>query len=156
MKKISVMVDSLNRSQLSLSLITSFNELSDSRNDLDTIVFYRNPTIAPITPLFSCMSDAEAWGYDGCVIATDLKTAKSLIDVTGPTKKYFYIWDLEWLSKKDFFYDEMFDIYNSEELELIARSKHHSELISRCWKKPSMVMEDFEKQKLLDICGGAK
>lgn len=153
MKKLSVMVDNLNRSQLSIALITSFNEISQSPEDLDVMAFYRNPAIPPITPLFASMSDAEIWGYDGNVMATNLKTAKSLIDVTGPNKKYFYIWDLEWLRMRDFYYDDISDIYTSDELNLVVRSEHHYDLVSKCWKEPSLIMENFDAKTLIDISG---
>lgn len=153
MKKVSVMVNDMGYSQLSTSLIRSFNKICESYAGIDTMAFYRDPSMAPITPLFSCMSYAEIWGYDGAVIATDLRMAKSLIEVTGPKKKYFYLWDLEWLRMPSPVYRELSDVYNSDSLELIVRSEHHSEIVSKCWKKPSLVMKDFDPEVLLAICG---
>ena len=100
---------------------------------------------------FSTLQESEVWGFDAPVIATDLQTASTLINTTGPTKKYFYVWDLEWMRMGGFKHKTLSKIYNNESLELIARSKRHAKIIEQCWRKPSHVMNDFSSTELLEI-----
>jgi hypothetical protein len=87
----------------------------------------------------------------GVAIATDLTTAQRLIRVTGPKKKYFYIWNLEWVNMPNINYDIMSSIYNHKDIELIARSESHSKLIEKMWRKPKFIMDDFDVDTLRKI-----
>ena len=151
MKKIGVIVKSLGKSQLSETLVKSFNSISQSSSDADTILFYSKVPFTGTVPLFSCMEQTEVWGYEGCVIATCLDTAEMLLKVTGPTKKFFYIWDLEWTRGDAHKYSRLKSIYQNKDIELIARSNQHAELISKYWKTPVAIIKDFEQQGVLSL-----
>ena len=62
MKKIGVIVKSLGKSQLSETLVKSFNSISQSSSDADTILFYSKVPFTGTVPLFSCMEQTEVWG----------------------------------------------------------------------------------------------
>ena len=153
MKKIGVIANNLAVSQLSECLVESFNYISESGLDVDTIAFYKKHPVLGTVPLFSCMEQTEIWGYEGVVIATCLDSAERLIKITGPTKKFFYVWDLEWTRKSGQRYSKLKSIYQSPDIELIARSEHHADLISKYWKKPVAIMKDFDPEVLVSICG---
>ena len=153
MKKIGVIVKNLGNSQLSETLVKSFNSISQSSSDADTILFYTKPPVMGTVPLFSCMEQTELWGYEGHVIATCLDTAETLLKVTGPTKKFFYVWDLEWTRGDAHEYSRLKSIYKNSSIQLIARSKQHAELISRYWKSPTAIIKDFEHEAVLSLCG---
>ena len=153
MKKIGVIVKNLGKSQLSETLVECFNSISKSSESMDTILFYGKVPFVGTVPLFSCMEQTEVWGYEGYVIATCLDTAETLLKVTGPTKKFFYVWDLEWTRGDAHQYSRIKSIYENEDIELIARSRHHAELISTYWKRPVAIIKDFDEKALLSLYG---
>ena len=153
MKRIGVMADELGASQLSECLLESFNSICESDVDADTIVFYKKHPILRAVPLFSCMEQTEVWGYEGVVVATCLSSAETLLQITGPTKKFFYVWDLEWTRKAGQKYSKLKSVYDNPNIHLIARSEHHAKIIEACWKKPLAIIKDFDAQALLSLCG---
>ena len=141
MIKLGFAINNLGPSQLSYYLIKELNSLLKKRGDLDIIVFYENIARPYIKPEFALMQMAEAWSYGGTVIATDIAIAEKLLTFPAPTRKAFYIWDLEWLRKPRMF-RELQPTYGH--LELIARSNDHKEAIEGAWNRKVIgVVEDF-------------
>ena len=149
--KAGILVNRIDASQMGFSITNSINHISENMINVDIIVFTREYSSPPITPLFASMPETEVWGFDGPVISTNLETASTLLNATGPPKKYFYIWDLEWMRMESFAHKDLSNIYNSEKIELIARSKRHQDIIGKCWKYPSHIMNDFNHKDLIRI-----
>jgi len=151
MIKAGILVKKVDNSQLGYYVTKAINHIAENFVNTDVVVFAREHVVPPVMPLFSTMPETDIWGYDAPVIATDLETARVLIDSCGPTKKYFYVWDLEWLRLGEFSHKQLSDIYNNEEIELIARSNRHYMIIKECWKEPSFVMSDFNPSTLMEV-----
>jgi len=151
MIKAGILTTRIDSSQSGFHITNTLNEICLKEVNTDIIVFVREFSAPPLIPLFATLQESEAWGFDGPLIATSIETAATLLKITGPAKKYFYIWDLEWMRMNSFTHKSLSRIYNNEKLELIARSERHSEIISKCWRKPSHIMEDFSRSKLLEI-----
>ena len=151
MIKAGILLKKIDNSQLGYYVTKAVNKIAENVINTDIIVFAREHVVPPIMPLFSTMPEADIWGYDAPVIATDLETAMVLIDSCGPTKKYFYVWDLEWLRLGQFNHKQLSDIYNNEDIELIARTNRHYMIIKECWKEPSFVMPDFNPKTLMEV-----
>jgi len=149
--KAGILVNRIDSSQMGFNIVNSINHISENMVNVDIIVFTRDPSAPPITPLFASMPESEVWGFDGPVISTNLETTSVLLSATGPTKKYFYIWDLEWMRAESFTHKDFSKIYNNENVELIARSKRHQDIIGKCWKYPSHIMNDFNHKDLIRI-----
>ena len=148
--QLGVLLDSVGSGQKSISTILSLNKVSKYTEEYwDAIVFYLEFNRTLFNPKFALMNMSEIYGFTGVGVATDLKTAEILCRSFGPTKKYFYIWDLEWtLIQHD--YERISKIYLNPELELIARSQDHAKEISRCWKEPFAIIENFHHEKLIN------
>ena len=149
--KAGILVDRIDSSQLSFNITNCVNYISSNMVNIDIIVFTKEPSAPVLTPLFSIMPETEVWGFDAPVISTSLETADTLLQATGPTQKYFYIWDLEWMRIQDFMHRDLSAIYNNENIELIARSKRHRDIINKCWKNPAHVMNDFDHKDLIKV-----
>ncbi len=149
--KAGILVDRLDSSQMGFNIVNSINHISDNMTNVDIIVFTREPSTPPITPLFAVMPETEVWGFNAPIISTSLETASILINVTGPTKKYFYVWDLEWMRLENFMHKDLSEIYNNEGIELISRSKRHSLITGKCWRHSSHTMSDFNHKDLMRI-----
>ena len=148
--QLGVLLDSVDSGQKSVSTILSLNKLSTVGEYWDSIIFYLEHSMMLISPKFALMNMSEIYGFNGIAIATNLRTAEILCKSFGPSKKFFYIWDLEWTqSKHDL--ERISNIYMNPEIELIARSQDHADEIERCWRKPYAIVENFQHEQLIKV-----
>lgn len=149
--KLGILINNLGPTQMAYRFISQTNALMHERFDIDIIAFYENITRHCMLPLFGCMQLNEAWGYNGPLIATDLTTARKLIKFPGTKNKYFYVWDLEWLRLRRKNFTELYNIYGSKKLKLLARSASHAQLIANCWNREvPTIVDDFNINKIIE------
>ena len=149
-KQFGVLTYSLDASQQAVLITHSLTALVAKKQCFSPIVFFNEYYQSIITPIFPMLQDVEMWSFQHPVIATNLETAKYLIHSPGPTKKLFYLMDLEWIYLKQKDYRILSDIYNSS-IQLIARSQEHYDLIKSCWKKPIAIIKDFNYNDIIKI-----
>lgn len=154
MNKLGIMVEQLDFSQLGISLTESLNRLLATNADIDAIVFYENWAVAPLAPNFSCMMEREVWGLKGTLMSTNLKTAERMLKCPGPNRRLFYVWDLEWLRLPFTQFEKLSSIYCNPNLELVACSPGHADLLTKLWKKPVAVMDNFNPDILKGLIRG--
>lgn len=140
--KIGFLVDSVETSQHGYFLCNELNKLA--KTDISPYVFYHNYSRIPMLPLFMLSQSVHSWGFGGVLISTDVETTKVLIKVPSKYPKYFYVWDLEWLYQQRQ-YEELLGVYCRDEIELIARSKTHYDIITKVWKEPKYILEDYDE-----------
>ena len=145
-----VAVNSLGISQMAFEVTKQINNIKNLDEYWDIIVFYHTYDRIINSPLFCMLHEQELWGFDGPVIATDLSTADRLLKCPCPTKKFFYMWDLEWLMSQ-YDVDLLASVYMNPELDLIARSEHHASIIKDCWKEPVATIEDFNYEQITSL-----
>lgn len=150
MKKIGVLVNNVGATQLAFYLIKSGNKFVESINQDLTLFFYE---ISPecIRPNFAVMNLAEAYNYDGILIATDANSASRIIEFPGTINKFFYVWDLEWIRMRNKEFENLSTIYNNHKLPLIARSQNHYDILKKIWKEPIGICEDANVEELFKI-----
>ena len=146
-----VILEELSSSQISYFAIKNINEHVEDNSD-DFVVFVENMTGTVIQPQFATMGINEIWSFNGPTIATSVSTALSLLKSHSATKKYFYVWDLEWARSHGKDYDYNITAYIDPKLKLIARSKDHAVAIENyCNRKVSGIVPNFNITKLMDI-----
>lgn len=150
--KLGILTNKVDISQLGVTLTAEVNALVISKG-IDVIVFHHDWEIVPAIPHFAFLQEKEVWGFDAPVIATNVFQAEKLIRAPRPTRKYLYVWNLEWLYE-DTDYNIYAHIYQHDNLELIARSVSHAQIIEQCWKKPAFIMDDFDHNVLERIATG--
>lgn len=135
-----VILPSLHSSQLSYLAIKQGNSIVANGDDF--VIFYENLHPACLKPDFAIMQTVEIWKFRGNLIATNLSHAAQLLHVKNHIKKFFYVWDLEWLrGNKNFL--ENIKIYRNEELTLLCRSKEHAKRIEDYCNRHPIIIEDF-------------
>lgn len=151
MNRIAAVVDSLSVSQCSHSLINSFNALS---KDNDVYCFYTNLSPVIETPDFSVMNIYHLASFHGNVFCTNIFGARILSQIATKSRKFLYLWDLEWLREPADFKENL-SILNSPQLEIVARSSQHALLIENYTNKTVRhVMNDWNPNQLLEIING--
>jgi len=150
-RQLGILVDDLRLSQSNYHLIHSLNNIISKRKDYDVAVFLRNFAAPPVTPMFGVFQTRESYTYQGVLIATNLDSAKTLIDISACLGKYFYLQNLEWTLYKKFAHKTLSDIYNNGELELIVRSMPHHNIVRTCWKTPHKLIKDWDSDSLIQL-----
>lgn len=149
MKRAGILIHSFNPSQKITFMVNALNTLSADKPDISYIVFREDFGPLPTIANFPIMESFQAWGFDGVLIATDLHTARILKGTcTKETKKFFYCFDLEWLYLDNLYYGSIAELYN---MQLIARSDEHYDILSKCWRKPTIIMPDFDINSLVTL-----
>jgi|LULF01.1.fsa_nt_gb hypothetical protein len=149
--KMGFVVPDLIASQLSYYLIMNLNEqCATSKNDY--VVFFENVSSKVIDPHFAIMNTAELWTFDGTLISTTVSTTLTSINSMSPAKKYFYVWDLEWLREMGKNFEYNIKAFISDEVELIARSEDHSAAIKNyCNRDVIGIVDDFNINQFIRI-----
>lgn len=144
--KIGIITKDLGAHQLGRCIANKFSEFSKTSN-IDTCVFCRDYNIIPSEIHFPIYPVSHIWGFDGILIATDLLSAKYLLEVPNPYTKYFYLWDLYWVFETR---NISYILPAYTELELLTRTEHYAKIIEKAWKKP-FIIGDLEPEKLNEI-----
>jgi len=146
--KLGIATNSIFRFQLTNNIFNSLNRLSSEDIDLDCYLFREVFSPFPMQPNFSIMSLVDMWGFDGTVIATDIPSVDKLLGCPCPKRKLFYVWNLEWVFQGNPLIKNLERFYLNNEIQLIARSKSHFDVISSVWKSPIGILEDFNYEQL--------
>jgi hypothetical protein len=149
--KLGILVDNLGPSQMAYSLISRANKVVTEEPSKCITVFYETLALPCIPLSFAQMNAAEVYGLNWPIIATNLSTAQKLLKITGPTRRLFYVWDLEWLriQQKDF--RSLYNVYGDQRLQLITRGDSHRIAIRNAWGRDSAIVEDFDMAKLYEL-----
>lgn len=150
-KSVGIIINSFFNHQLPEKLFSSLNKLADSNPEIDPIVFRQNTSIFPSFPRFAIMNLRECWGFKAPVISTDMSTTEYLLSFPGPTKKLFYVWNLEWIFQSNLQIETVEKIYLADDINLIARNQIHYNILKNNFKEPIGILEDFNHEQLLQF-----
>ena len=102
------------------------------------------------------MNTTELPYFDGTLIATSISTCLTAIKSISPSKKIFYVWDLEWMRNTGRNYEHSIQAFIDKSVVLVARSESHAKAIKNyCNKTPSCIAEDFNIEKMMEVINNA-
>lgn len=149
MNKLGIAVPNLGAGHMSYCLIRNINLFMSERYDTDITVFYETLALPCLPPACAVMQIHEGFSFDGPMVATSLSTADKLARWPGPSRRLFYVWDLEWLRMPQKSFEQLRGIYGNPDFDLIARGPDHAHVLMDVWNVPvKYVVEDFN---ILDI-----
>jgi len=153
MNKFGILTYALDISQQGLLITKNMNNLVEDKNIgyYDPIVFYSDYYQHVLTPLFAMMPLVEAWRFNGPLISTNIETTQYMMKCIGTEQKFFYVMDLEWLNMKQLIFKHLNKIYNNDSIHLIARSKLHADVLTKCWKKPIAIIPNFNYTQIIEL-----
>lgn len=150
--KLGIFTNDLSMSQKGYYLIKNLNDLVDKHPLWNICVFRTIRSPLPVKPNFAIMAQGDGWGFEGVVISTDLDTTYKIKQLFRPQKRYFYVWELEWLYMDDIvLYSTLVPVLLDPDVELITRSEEHNLAIQNAWKKPKFIMDNFDYKILEKI-----
>jgi hypothetical protein len=144
MKNLGILIDRPGHSQKFRYLTESLNRLDSSFN---TVVFYAEPGIVPVKANFSLMHMVHCLDFKGVMVSTDIYTTGIMLNALRPEKRFFYVWDLEYLYTPYNFNDLQL-CFNNDKINLISRNEYRANLLERTWRKSHMIMEEFNYEQL--------
>lgn len=145
-----VLINGLGYDQLSLNLVNTFNRLVEDKPDVCPVIFFEEYYRPLHTPLFSQMPIEEAWDFPYPIVATNADLAAQLLSFPC-FKKWFYVWNLEWIYDKNIEFSRYNNIYNNSDLQLIGRNNEYAKIMTKLWKEPNTVLTEDRLSELPDI-----
>jgi len=144
------LINALGTSQEGFFLTHELNSLLKAYPNMDLSVFYEEFDRIPTMPFFAMYPSINMWSHQGIIITTSTASAYRSLHIPPVKKRFLYVVDLEWMYKS-MPYTYYNNIYNNEQVELIARSMEHAEILTTCWKEPAYVIEDFKAEAIRDL-----
>lgn len=150
MIEIAAVLHDLGPSQKSFYMIRQFNKLA-AMKDFSVSAFYSRPAMPVTKTIFSCRNISFLSGFNGIAIATSLSDVDILLKSHNNSKKYLYLWDMEWLANPMAF-SSVSNVLLDERLKIIARSKSHASVIENfCNKKTIGIVDNWDLSQLLSL-----
>lgn len=135
-----IIINVFGPNQESQELIESIND--DSKKNRDIAIFYEEKHGIPSALNCGMCHISSAWGYKGDLIATNYSSASKILRMPILGRRYYYIYNFEWLNHRVFSYEPLVSVICDENIELICRTHNHAELIENNFNK-----------KVLAVCG---
>lgn len=85
------------------------------------------------------------------LIATDIVTASLLKELPINIRRFFYLWELEYIERPNFQLYSQY--YNNKEYELISRSEKYKQILKRTWGLDTPIWEDFNYEQFQKLAG---
>ena len=148
MNKIACLIENLGASQYSHSLIKNFNELSKNN---DVYFFSKVPPMITSNICFSVMNIYNMNNFHGNIFATNIEDASILKKLTSKSKKFLYLWDIEWIRQPQDFYKNI-EVLKSKDINLVVRSESHALIVENYVNKQvDYILEDWNHEQILKI-----
>lgn len=150
--KIGVIINNLSASQLSFSVIQNIKDIQKEYPEDDYVIFFENISAHVLTATCAVMNTTDIPSFDGVLIATNVETCLTAISSVSPSRKFFYVWDLEWIRQEGKNFQHNIKAYTNKTIKLISRSESHSKAIKNYSNvDPVGVVEDFNLKKMREI-----
>ena len=139
----------LHNNQLGYEVTTQLNKLKETHPYIDTLVFTEEDRPQTLIPKFGIMNICEAYDQNGLIIATTPSTASKLIHFWGADYKVFYSYDCYWLRGQRNQYEQLMNLYLSNEFDLVVRSESHKKLLENNFTaKVDYIVENFKDMRV--------
>ena len=152
--KIASIVENLSMSQNTFWMTKTFNQLN--KYDIHPSCFYINLGSTGIKMNFPNMNVYYASNFSDTtkpiLISTSLKTLEVSMNLKINARRMLYLWDIEWLrltTSSLFSYNKNVDLLRNKNIELIARSSNHANVISNyCNREIDFIIDDWNIQDI--------
>ena len=125
-----------------------FRELNRLAEDQDCYLFANTVQALPMNHRFAIMQQVEALKHPGILIGTSMINAQVVANCLTAKEKYFYVWSPEWASLQEYSAQQLNKIFYNKEISLIARSNGHFKLLSKLFKEPAAVINNWNSKQI--------
>jgi hypothetical protein len=150
LRSIGILLDNYNVNQMNFCLSYYTNIFLQQQYKTNVIVFVDHKVSRNILANCSIMNFAELSGFDGPVVATNLKTLNYMLQNCYANEKFFYCWELEWLHNPEL-YTENKKNMTIPNVNYIVRSNANQKLFEQTWGKSPDIVHDFNLSQLENV-----
>lgn len=143
-----IIVDDLIKSPQYHFMYKALNKMAKHE---DCYLFHDKMLYKPEKNKFAVMQQIEALHHRGTLLSTNLITSQIMASSLVARRKLFYVWNLEWLYISEFGANQLKKVFYNSEIELIARSQSHYDLLTTLFKEPIAIVENWNTEKLREV-----
>jgi len=148
--RLGIMVNNLIFSDKSYQICTQINKNKGLFEDI--CIFSEDVSSRIIDPRCAIYEMCYAWDFKGVLISTCIDTTSILKNVFGPSDKYWYLFNLEWMGKV-FNYDILSDLILDTEIKKISSQPNYDKVIQNlCNIQSDILIEDFNLEEIYEFC----
>ena len=144
-----VLTNKIDFDQQSVFLIKNLNELNKMYG---CCIFCNEMYQRPLDIHINIMQQIKSYSFPGVLITDSLLLTQSMHYNIHVKKKYYYVWNLDWVHLENLRFGQLKIPFYNDEIELIARSQSHANLLEKLFKKPKYIMEDWDWKILKRVC----
>ncbi len=142
---IGVIVDEVYESPQHYFMIKALNQLSKTH---DCYLFTNKVNKLLVKNEFAIMQQLEALHHPGILISTSLFSAQVLANSLTASKKFFYLWQMDWINMQGLHSKQLDKILYNEEINIIARSNGHAKALTNICKEPCGIVYNWDAESL--------
>jgi hypothetical protein len=150
--RVGFLLEDFGVSQMAYEFIHNTNTYLKNHIGTDIIGFFENPVAPILQPNFALMNVNQAWYYDSYLVATSLSSLEKILKFPRVTRRYFYIYDLEWTRINPKTWEWLSNFYQNPKIQIITRGKSYTETVESCWNQPvRATIENFNIEQFLEV-----
>ena len=147
--KTGIVINTIGPNQETQELLESIN--NNSLID-DVVVFFEDKHENPAFVNCAVSHIISAWCYPGNVIATNFNSASKILKMPILGKRYYYIYNFEWLNHQAFKFEPLLSVIADKNIEIICRTEEHAKVIHNNFNREvSIFCDRLEANKLLEL-----
>jgi len=131
-------------------LINSISDIANHRPYDQTCIFNSNHIDLPVDDL-PILHLNEMKYFFGNLFVFDIAGLILSQECPNIHNRYYYAVDAPWIDNTKAFYREWKNLFEQDNLEIIAQNKHVADIYEICWKKPILVTEEFSYDTISKI-----
>tara|TARA_R100000963_G_C4588115_1_gene66385 strand:+ start:80 stop:538 length:459 start_codon:yes stop_codon:yes gene_type:complete len=99
----------------------------------------------------NALQRAQAFNFNGTIITQELPLVQDLKNIVYATKRYIYLYDMDWMRIKDLQFSHIRETLLHEDIDIVVRSDSHYEIVSRLFKTPVAIMKYWDVNLLKEL-----
>ena len=143
-----ILTDKIQFNQQSIFLVKNLNHLNKTNS---CCIFCNEMYNRPVDIHFNIMQQVKSYWFQGSLITDNLLLTQNLNANIYTKKKYYYVWNFDWMHLEQLRFAQLIVPFYNDDIELIARSPSHADVLEKLFKKPKYIMEDWDWEVLKSI-----
>lgn len=144
---IGIIVDDIESTPFMHTLFRELNKLSEN---YDCYLFANQVKALPTHNNFCILQQIEALEHQGTLISTSLINTQILANSLTCEEKYYYVYDLDWTRMQNFNSKQLTTIFLNKDINLLARSESHYEVLRKNFKPPKGIIHNWNHQQIAE------
>lgn len=146
--RIGILLPHLGPTQMAYEIITALNITLMNKINFDFTLFVEEILMPCTKPLCAIMNIAEIHAYHGNLITTTIQNTMFTLGAVAIQRRFFYLWDLEWLRLGRQNYLQNMSVYRNSNIQLITRSQSHADQLNEYCGNTSVVIPNYQFYQL--------